>query len=74
MDRIPLLWQACIAVFILVIALILSRNLRSGLLGLASGTPWHWLVFFQALRIGALGGVMKGIKGEITSGFVFWIG
>jgi hypothetical protein len=58
----------------LIFGLLLSRNLRSGLLGIASGTPWHWLVFFQALRIGALGGIMKGIKGEITSGFVFWIG
>jgi hypothetical protein len=74
MERVPLLWQACVPVVILAIDLFLSRNLRSGLRGIASGTPWHWLVFFQALRIGALGGLMKGIKGEVTSRFVFWVG
>jgi hypothetical protein len=74
MERVPLLWQACIPVVILVIDLLLSRNLLSALRGIASGTPWHWLVFFQALRIGALGGVIKGIKGEVTSGYVYWIG
>jgi hypothetical protein len=61
MEHVPLLWQANVAIVILVIALFFSRNLRSGLRGIASGTPWHWLVFFQALRIGALGSVIKGI-------------
>ena len=74
MEHVPLLWQANVAIVILVIALFFSRNLRSGLRGIASDTPWHWLVFFQALRIGALGAVIKGIKGEVTSSFVFWVG
>jgi len=74
MDRIPLLWQSGIPVTILFINFILSRNLRRALDGIASSTPPHWLVFFQALRIGALGGVIKGIQGQITSSFVFWIG
>lgn len=74
MERVPLLWQTNVPVVILIINLFFSRNLRSGLRGIAAGTPWHWLVFFQALRIGALGGVMKGINGEITSSFVFWVG
>jgi len=73
-EQIPLLWQACVPVALLTIGLIFSRTLRSGLLGIVANTPSHWLVFVQALRIGAIGGVMKGIKGEITSGFVFWIG
>jgi hypothetical protein len=74
MERVPLLWQANVAIVILGIALFSSRNLRSGLRGITAGTPWHWLVFFQALRIGALGGVIKGIKGEITSSFFFLVG
>ena len=73
-ESIPLLWQSCVPVVLLTIGLIFSRTLRSGLRGIVANTPWHWLVFVQALRIGAIGGVMKGIKGEITSGFVFWIG
>ena len=74
MDRIPLLWQSGVPVTILFINLILFKNLRHALHGIASSTPQHWLVFFQALRIGALGGVIKGIQGQITSSFVFWIG
>ena len=74
MEEIPLLWQACVPVVLLTIGLIFSRTLRSGLRGIVANTPWHWLVFAHALRIGAIGGVMKGIKGEITSGYVFWIG
>ncbi len=74
MEEIPLLWQACVPVVLLTIGLIFSRTLRSGLRGIVATTPWHWLVFAHALRIGAIGGVMKGIKGEITSGFVLWVG
>jgi len=74
MERVPLLWQACTAVVILATALLLSPSLRSALHGIAASTPWHWLVFIQALRLGALGGVVKGIEGEITSAYVLWIG
>ncbi len=73
-EQIPLLWQACVPVVMLATGLILSRTLRSGLRGIATSTSGPLLVFIQALRIGALGGIMKGIRGEITSGFVFWIG
>ena len=74
MEHIPLLWQACVPVVLLTLGLIFSRTLRSGLRGIVATTPWHWLVFAHALRIGAIGGVLKGLKGEITSGFVLWIG
>ncbi len=74
MDQVPLLWQSGIPVMILLIYLILSRNLRRALHGIASSTPQHWLVFFQALRIGALGGIIKGMQGQITSSYIFWIG
>ncbi len=74
MARVPFLWQAFVPVVLLSTAFTFSGTLRSGLRGIATSTPGHWLVFIQALRIGALGGIMKGIRGEITSGFVFWIG
>lgn len=73
-SQFPFLWQPFIPIVITAAALIFSRSLRSGLRGLVSATPWHWLIFFQALRIGAIGGVIKGLKGEITSSFVFWVG
>lgn len=74
MDWIPLLWQAMVVVVIVNIAFVISPTFRAALRGLVTSTPWHWLVFIQALRIGALGGIIKGVKGEVTSDFVFWIG
>ena len=47
---------------------------RNGLRGIATSTPGHWLVLIQALRIGAIGGILKGVRGEVASDFVFWIG
>ena len=74
MPRLPLMWQAFVQIVLWSTALTFSGTLRRGLCGIATSTPGHWLVFIQALRIGALGGIMKGIQGKITSGFVFWIG
>jgi len=73
MGSIPLLWQACVLVMIAGIGLF-SKNLRAALRGIASTTPQHWLVFFQALRIGAIGTVIKVINGEIVSNFPIWVG
>lgn len=74
MQHVPLLWQALVVVILWSTAFTFSSTLRSGLRGIATSTPGHWLVFVQALRIGALGGIVKGIRGEVTSRFVFWIG
>ncbi len=74
LQTVPLLWQALVPVFIVMIPFLVSRRVRSALLGVAVSTPVAWLVLIQVLRIGALGGVVKGIRGEITSGFVFWVG
>lgn len=74
LGRIPFLWQAVVPVIIAAIYLLSSQALRSALSVIATVTPLQWLVFFQALRIGALGGVLKGLQGEITSSYVFWVG
>ena len=73
MDSIPLLWQACVLIIIVGIGLF-SKNLKAALRGIASATPQHWFVFFQALRIGAIGTVIKLLNGEIVSKFPIWVG
>jgi len=74
LERVPFLWQAVVPVVIAAIYLLMSQALRTALSVIAAVTPLPWLVFFQALRIGALGGVLKGFQGEITSSYVFWVG
>ncbi|MCU7843879.1 MAG: hypothetical protein KZQ93_08580 [Candidatus Thiodiazotropha sp. (ex Monitilora ramsayi)] len=74
MQEIPWLWQAFVPVTIWIAAVLLFGRLRGALAKIAIYTPLRWFLFLQALRIGALGGVLKGIDGEITSTYVFWIG
>jgi len=74
MQRIPLLWQACVPVIIVITGMLVSKKLQSGVHALVANTPWHWLIFIQALRIAAIGTVIKGIHGEISSAYVFWVG
>lgn len=74
MDNLPLLWQALVPVVIWSTGVALSKDLRQGLLQLGKDTPAHWIVSIQALRLGAIGGISKGVSGEITSGYVFWVG
>ncbi len=71
---VPFLWQAMVPVVILAAGLLLSDRLRRALGGIATATPLAWFVWFQALRIGAVGGVVKGLRGEILSSYVFWVG
>ena len=73
-HEIPVLWQAFVPVGIWVTAILLSAKLRSGLLKIAMGTPVHWFILLQSLRLGAVGGIIKGLNGEIVSNYVFWIG
>ena len=54
-EHIPLLWQACVAVVLATLGLVISPTLRGGLRGIVASTPWHWLVFVQEpLRKSAL--------------------
>jgi len=73
-DRVPLLWQALVPVALWMTVAMFSPTTRRALHKLAIATPPHWLAWIQALRIGAIGGVSKGLSGEIQSSYVFWIG
>jgi hypothetical protein len=72
--EVPLLWQSCVAIVLVFGFYALSPRFRGSLVGLAFGTPTTWLIWVQALRIGAIGSVFKVFSGEIQSGFPLWVG
>lgn len=72
--EVPLLWQSCVAIVVVCGFYALSPRFRGSLVGLALGTPTTWLIWIQALRIGAIGSVFKVFSGEIQSGFPLWVG
>ena len=74
LTALPFLWQAVVPVLILAIGLLCLPGLGRALGKIALATPLLWLVWVQALRIGAAGGIIKGLRGEITSSYVFWVG
>jgi hypothetical protein len=74
MQDVPLLWQALVPMVIWTPVFAISGSFRRALWGIMKVTPAHWLVLVQALRIGAIGGIMKGMSGDIASDYVFWIG
>ncbi|MES9853395.1 MAG: hypothetical protein ABW170_16380 [Candidatus Thiodiazotropha sp. L084R] len=66
-HEIPVLWQAFVPVGIWVTAILFSAKLRSGLLKISMETPVHWFILLQSLRLGAIGGIIKGrgFKSEV---------
>lgn len=74
MESIPLLWQAFVPVTIWMTVLAVSPKARKSMHKIAMSTPDRWLVWIQALRLGAIGGVVKGVTGSIESSYVLWVG
>ena len=67
------LWQAVVPVAIVMLALFVP-SLRQAVAILGDVTPWRALIAIQALRIGAIGGVVKGLRGDLSSSFLLWVG
>ncbi len=74
LAALPFLWQAVVPVMILAAGLLCFPGLRRALGKIAVSTPLAWLVWIQVLRIGAAGGIIKGLRGEILSSYVYWVG
>lgn len=74
MQDIPLLWQALVPMVIWQTAFLIWPRLQQGILKSGAATPAWMLTLIQSLRIGALGGIAKGLSGDIQSSYVFWIG
>ena len=70
----PAFWVTCISVTIVMTPLILSRGARDTVRNIIDATPLSWLVGFQALRVLAIGGVLKAANGEFSRYFGFYIG
>ncbi len=74
MSYLPGLWLQVITVTVCVLPIVLFSELRTGLAGLVDGTPLHWLAYFHALRISALGTAYKTSVGEFPLYFELLVG
>lgn len=70
----PAFWVTFIPVLIVMVPLLLSRTARDTVRGIVDATPLSWTVGFHALRLCAIGGVLKGINGEFSRYYGIYIG
>ncbi len=70
----PGLWMFFIPVFIFVAFSAASRSIRDGIGKVLAATPLHWLVYFQALRLSALGTAFETARGTFPPSFELAVG
>ena len=74
LSSLPGLWITQIAVLIIMIPWLASKMLRQGIDKIIDQTPLHFIMAFEGLRILALGGIIKGYRGEFSLFFAKFIG
>ena len=74
LEWMPGLWLPLVPVAIVGIALGVSRDFRHALVGILDVTPPQWLVYVQAVRISALGTLIKTMQGKFPLHFELGVG
>lgn len=74
LASLPGLWIQGLTSAAFVVPVLLFRRLREELREIADTTPWHWLAYFHALRIAALGTAYKTWIGEFPAYFELLVG
>jgi hypothetical protein len=70
----PLLCGFLVPVSIVAVALRFSLLFRSGVLGIIASLPLSWLIGVQAIRITALGTIIKYLHGDLPGHFILPVG
>jgi hypothetical protein len=70
----PLLCGFLVPVSIVAAALRVDLVLRSGILGIIESLPLSWLIAVQAIRITALGTIVKYLHGDLPGHFILPVG
>ena len=70
----PAFWVTFVAVTLVMIPLVVSAGARDVLRSIIDATPLHWMIGFQALRIFALGGIIKSLNGDFALYYGLYIG
>ena len=70
----PGLWMPLVPALIFVLYFAVSRGPRDGLGKVIGATPLHWLVYFHALRISAVGTAFETARGKFPESFELAVG
>ena len=74
LSSLPGLWITQIAILIVMIPWLASKDLRQGINRIIDQTPLYLIMGFEGLRVLALGGIIKGYRGEFSLFYAKFIG
>ena len=74
LGSLPGLWITLVPVSIVMIPWLTSKTLRQGIDAIIDHTPLYLIMGFEGLRILAIGGIIKGYKGEFSLFYAQFIG
>jgi hypothetical protein len=74
LSSLPGFWITQIAVLIVVIPWLVSKTLRQGIEAIIDQTPLYMIMAFEGLRVLAIGGIIKGYKGEFSPFYAKFVG
>ena len=66
LSSLPGLWITQIPVLIVMIPWMMSNSLREATDAIIDHIPLHYIMIFEGLRVLAIGGIMKGFRGEFS--------
>jgi hypothetical protein len=74
LERLPGLWITMVPVLILMIPWTLSASFRDSINSLIDSVGLHKVMLFEGLRVLAIGGIIKGLRGEFSPEIAFYLG
>ncbi len=74
LEHLPGFWITMVPVLVLMIPWGLSASFKDSINKIIDKVGLHKVLFFEGLRILAIGGIVKAIRGEFTSEFGFFVG
>jgi hypothetical protein len=74
LSSLPGFWITQIAILIVMIPWLASKDLRQGINRIIDQTPLYLIMGFEGLRVLALGGIIKGYRGEFSLFYAKFIG
>ena len=74
LKSLPGFWITMPAVLIVMLPWTVSPAFRGAINSIVDHVPLHYVMAFEGLRVSAIGGIIKGYKGEFSAFFAQWIG
>ena len=74
LESLPGLWVSMVPAVILFVPWIASASFRDSVNRVIDAVGLHNVVFFEGLRVLAIGGIVKGLRGEFSAELAFYLG